>query len=874
VVRVAIEQILGKKLRVVLTSLAVVLGVAFIAGTLVLTDTLGNVFDNVFASATHGVDAVVRSVAPFKDQGQNANAVRAPVPDGLLPVIRRTPGVARAQGTMLRYALVLGRNGQAIQNQAPAFGTVFRPSGTRVNESLDFVGRWRGAPSAGPTADDQVALDIKTAGDAGYRVGDEVPISFSTTPARQFRLSGVFRFGGSDEGLAGATLAAFTPATGQAVFNPPSQQGTWDQFDVRATAGVSETQLRDRLNAQLRSAGLRGRYESITGTQLANEQSNNIKQNLSFFNTFLLVFALVALFVGAFIIYNTFSITVAQRTQELGLLRALGASNRQVIGSVALEALVTGVLASILGLVLGVLLVTPLRALIGAFGIKLPTGALQIQTRTIVVALLAGTLVTFVAALAPARRAARVSPVSAIRDEAVTPTSGRRRYWWGLGFALVGLALLSLGLVGGGSNAALTVGGAAALVFIGVAMLSPLIARPVANVLTLPAQWMRSVTGLLARQNATRNPRRTATTAAALMIGLALVSLIAVFSSSSKASFSNAIDNETRADFILSPKQFLPFSAGVAQAVRNGFAAVSRQPATVVEFRAGTALLAGSTHNLLGVSTDFQAVSKVPVRRFDRAAFGRGGVLVWKDAGAVCGANASASCSPGSTIVIRYPVGGDQRVPVAGIVTDRKALPFATDYIVPLTAWDQHFPQTLDQYVIVLKPSDVTTATANTIVNAAARQFGGINAQNKAQFRDSQLAQFNQILGLVYVLLLFAVIIALIGIVNTLALSIYERTREIGLLRAVGMTRVQLRRMVRGEAVIVAVFGSLLGLVIGVGFGGAIVQSLRTQRIGLVIPVGQLIVFVVLAGLAGLLAGVLPARRAARLDVLQAIGTE
>jgi putative ABC transport system permease protein len=464
--------------------------------------------------------------------------------------------------------------------------------------------------------------------------------------------------------------------------------------------------------------------------------------------------------------------------------------------------------------------------------------------------------------------------VSAIRDEAVAPTSGRRRYWWGLGFTVVGLALLTLGLVGGGSNAALTVGVAAALVFIGVAMLSPLVARPVANALTLPAQWMHSVTGLLARQNATRNPRRTASTAAALMIGLALVSLIAIFSSSAKASFSDAIDNQTRADFILSPKQFLPFSAGVAQSVRAGFAAVSKQPATVVEFRNGTALIAGSTHIVLGASTDFQAVSKVPVRGFDRAAFNRGGVLVWKDAGSVCGPNGSSGCSPGSTIIVRYPEGGDQRVPVAGIITDRKALPMSADYVVPLTNWEQHFPQTLDQYVIVLKPSDVSTAKASAIVTAAARQFGGVSAQNKAQFRDSQLAQFNQILGLVYVLLLFAVIIALIGIVNTLALSIYERTREIGLLRAVGMTRVQLRRMVRGEAVIVAVFGSLLGLVIGIGFGGAIVQSLRTQRIGLVIPVGQLIIFVILAGLAGLLAGWLPARRAAHLDVLQAIDTE
>jgi putative ABC transport system permease protein len=246
---------------------------------------------------------------------------------------------------------------------------------------------------------------------------------------------------------------------------------------------------------------------------------------------------------------------------------------------------------------------------------------------------------------------------------------------------------------------------------------------------------------------------------------------------------------------------------------------------------------------------------------------------VWKDVGAQCGPAGTAACQPGATIAVRYPQGPPERVPVAGVVTDRKGLPVSNDYLVPLVRWEQHFPQALDLFVIVLKPANLSTAQAQAVVSRAARQFGGINAQNKAQFKDSQLAQFNQILGLVYVLLLFAVIIALIGIVNTLALSVYERTREIGLLRAVGMTRVQLRRMVRGEAVVVAVFGSLLGLVIGVGFGGAIVRALRSQGIGLTIPVGQLAAFVVLAAAAGLLAGWLPARRAAHLDVLQAIGT-
>ena len=872
---VTLKNLFAKKLRLVLTSLAVVLGVAFMSGTFVLTDTLGSVFDNLFTTTTKGVDAVVRGREPFKAQGRNANSTRPPVPDSLVPVVQRTPGVANAQGNLLRYALVQDRNGQAIQNQAPAFGVAWYPVKTEVNKSLELVTRFKGSRSTQPAALDEVALDVQTANDGGYRIGDRVRIGFATTPPRLFRLSGVFRFGGSDQGLAGATLAAFVPATAQQVMNPPTQQATWDQIDVRAANGLSETTARDHLNVALRRGGFR-QYEAITGTTLAQEQSNNVKNNLSFFNTFLLIFALVALFVGAFIIYNTFSITVAQRARELGLLRALGASGSQVVGSVALEAFVVGLLSSVLGLGLGILLVSPLEGLLSAFGISLPTGPVQIQARTIIVALVAGTLVTFVSAIAPARRAARIPPIAALQDQASVPTSGRRRYGWGGAFTILGVAILAYGLYGGGSNAAVTVGVAAALVFIGVAMLSPLVARPVARLLTLPAERRHSVTGVLAQQNAMRNPRRTASTAAALMIGLALVSLISIFGASAKASFSDAIDNQTRADFILSPKNFLPFSSAAAQAVRSGFAAISRHPATVVEFRSGTAEAGGQATAISGTSPDFQKVFAVPVQHFNQRGYATNGVLIWKDVVGqhTCGADEHSVCRNGSTIAMRFPEGPAQTVPIVGVFTDRKALPSGDDYLVSLNGWEQRFPQTLDSTVVILKPSDVSTGRAQEVVDSVAKQFGGIKAQNKAQFKDSQVAQFNQILGLMYVLLAFAVFIALIGIVNTLALSIYERTREIGLLRAVGMTRVQLRRMIRGEAVIVAVFGSLLGLVIGVGFGAAIVQSLKDQGIGLTVPVGQLVLFVGLTGLAGLLSGWLPARRAARLDVLGAINAE
>jgi putative ABC transport system permease protein len=877
--RVTLQTLRAKKFRLLLTSLAVVLGVAFVSGTFVLTDTLGSVFDNLFVSATKGVDAVVRAREPFSVSGPgNADATRPPVPTSLVAFVRATPGVRAAQGGLLRYALVEGRNGQSLQKQAPAFGTAWYPPAGRVNEALDLVPSFRGARSTQPSGPDDVALDIRSANRGGYRIGDQVHVAFAGAPPRMFRLTGVFRFGGSDAGLAGATLAAFTPATAVQELAIPGQPSTWDQIDVRGAPGLSEIQVRDRVTSALDRAGVGGVYESITGTQSANEQSGNIKSNLSFFNTFLLIFALVALFVGAFIIYNTFSITVAQRTQELGLLRALGASGRQVMASVAAEALVVGAFSSVVGLGLGILLVSPLRGLLSAFGVSLPTGPLQIETRTIVVALLVGTGVTLISSLAPARRASRVSPISAIRDQGGAASSGRRRYWWGAGFCVLGVLALFDGLFSNGSasRAAGTIGAAAGLVFIGVAMVSPLVARPVVTLLSAPARRLHRVTGVLAEQNAIRNPRRTASTAAALMIGLALVSLIAIFGASSKASFASTIDNETRADFILSPQKFLPFSPGAAQAVRDGFAAVSKQPATVVESRNGDIQVKGGAHGLLGLSPDFQQVFDAPVDHFDRAAFAHGGVLIWKGVVGTheCGVDQRTACQAGSTLLVRFPEGGTVPLRVAGVITNRNALPNSTSYTVSLAGWEQRFPQTLDSFVVIRKPSDVSTSAATRIVTRAAQRYGGIKAENKAQFKASELAQFNQTLGLMYVLLLFAVIIALIGIVNTLALSIYERTREIGLLRAVGMTRAQLRRMIRDEAVIVSVFGSLLGLAIGIGFGDAIVQSLHDQGISLTVPVGQLLLFLILAGFAGLLAGWIPARRAARLDVLHAINAE
>ena len=852
--RVTFRGLAAKKFRLVLTSLAVVLGVAFMAGTFVLTDTLGNVFDNLFANTTRGVDAVVRAKEPFKPSNEQGGGevTRPPVPESLVDVVRGVDGVQRAQGNLQEgYALVTGKDGEAIVNQAPTLGVAWYPRKTAVNQSLQLVkGRQ-------PKTSNEVALDLKTFEDGGFKLGDKVRISFATVEPREFDLVGTVLFGGKKNGLAGATLSAFEPTAAQELMN---RTGEWDVIEARADSGVSQTELRDHIQKTLKAEGLAKDYESLTGDELAKEQADDVKDSLSFFNTFLLIFAVVALFVGAFVIYNTFSITIAQRIRELGLLRALGASGKQVTGSVLVESFTVGALSSVLGIILGIAIVKPLEALIGAFGIDLPTGSLQILPRTIIVSFIVGTGVTVVSSLAPARRASRIAPIAALRDQAFDASSGRRRYIWGGVFLVLAIFALGMGLFGGAS--ALLVGVGALLTFIAVSMLSPLIAAPAARLLTAPATRTHAVTGVLARENAERNPRRTASTAAALMIGLALVSAVSILAASFKSSFRSAIEDQTTADFILSSSSFNGFSPKAADQVREKLPG-----STVVQYRFGTIEIDGNGTGVLGASPNFWKMSDVGIQPGARkSGFNNGGVLVYdKEAN-------SKGYEVGDTIDVKFP-DGPGTVTVQGIFDDKKAMPSSSDYILSLADWER-FPDPLDFYVGVIKPDGVSTAEAAKVVNRIADNIGGIEADNKAEFIDRQLAQFNQILGLMYVLLLLAVVIALVGIVNTLALSIYERTREIGLLRAVGMSRVQLRRMIRGEALIVATFGSLLGLGIGLVFGFLLITALSEDGVTFSIPFVQLVVFLILAGLAGLLAGVPPARRASRLDVLHAIHSE
>jgi putative ABC transport system permease protein len=854
--RVTIKGLLAKKLRLVLTSIAVVLGVAFISGTFVLTDTLGTVFDNLFTETTKGLDAVVRSKRELSsDRGF---APRNPVPSSLVAVARSAPGVKVARGTAQGFLSIVGKDGDVVQNgNRPTIGFSWLP--LPLGEANHIV---RGHK---PEARDEVVLDDNIANTSGYKIGAEVPIVLQAGTPEKFTLVGVFRVG--DTGSLPGSRAGFTPKTAQRVVG---RDGEWDAIDVAANPGISQDEVARNVRTALAGAGDSQKYEVLTGKQLADESASNVKDRLGFLNTFLLVFALIALFVGSFIIYNTFSIIVAQRSRELALLRALGASGKQVTRSVAAEAFVVGLLSSILGLALGVLVAIGLQGLLAAFGFELPSEAPVILPRTIIVALLAGTVVTFVSALSPARRAARVPPVAAMRDTGAVVTSGSRRYRIGGLLSIIGILLLALGLFGDvGSDAvpggaAGLVGFAAFLVFIGVAMLSPLVARPVSRFVGWVPARFRGMSGVLARENAMRNPRRTATTASALMIGLALVTLVAIIGATAKQSFTNIIDDSVRAEWLIQGKGFFSrgFTPAIAESLRQKLPG-----AHVVEFRQGEFAVDGDQRQLFGVNPNVEDAIDIKLRPgANLAAFAGGGVLVNTDTAKTKG------WKVGDTVDMRFEKTGTQPEKIQGLYAEDRAI--GASYLISLTSYEQNYTDQTDSLVAVRKGPATANDETRATIERVLKPYPTVEVQDQTEFKDSQIAQFNTILNLLYVMLLLAVVIALIGIVNTLALSIYERTRELGLLRAVGMTRAQVRRMVRDEAVIISIFGSLLGLAIGLAFGRALVSAVSDEGITFALPVTQLAIFVVLAGVAGFLAGAWPARRAARHDVLEAIQSE
>ncbi len=840
--KVTVKGLLARKLRLALTALAIVLGVTFVTGTLVLGDTLNSTFNNLIGTAYQHVSFEIRGKPAFNNDtaADVSGADRKPIPETIAAAVRRLPGVAYVNGSVEGYAQFMDRGDNAIGNGGTStLGFSFDP-----NRQLS---PYRLVQGGAPTGPDDVVMDKETATKYHFTVGDPVLINLPDR-AERFTITGIVTFG-SDDNLAGVTLAGFDLATAQRLFNSPER---YDTITVLAAPGANNVELQLAIQ-QILPTGV----QVVSGQTVANELSMAVDSELSFISTALLIFAGIALFVGAFTIFNTFSITVGQRTRELALLRVVGASRQQVFRSVVGEAALTGLAASLIGLGLGVVAALGLKALLKAFNIVLPSSSLVFEARTPVVAIVVGVGVTVVSAILPARRAVRIPAVAALVDHSEEARSPRRRRLIaGAVVALLGLVAVLAGLIG----PTLALVGVGTLgVVVAVVMLLPVVAEPLSSALGRPLAALLGMPGRLGRENSMRNPRRTAQTAAALMIGLTLVSTIAVLGDSLSSSAANSVDTAINADYIISG------DGGFSKSV---VPAVSRLPGvtTVTTVYQGQFEFRGSLPTLTAVSTKrlAQTINLHVLHGSGPAALAAGELLVDSTTAD------SDKLHVGSVASVRFAQTGEETMRVGGTF---KPNPLAGSFFVGDRFFISHFDNPLP--VVVLLRTAPHTRNLNPTLNRILNPYANVSSKTRVEFESDQKHQINELLGLIYVLLALAVLVALIGIVNTLMLSVFERTREIGLLRAVGMRRRQVRAMIRSESVIIALLGAVVGVILGTGLGVALASSLRNSSVTTIaVPFSSLALFLVLSALLGLGAATWPARRAAGLDVLAAIASE
>jgi putative ABC transport system permease protein len=848
---------LQRKLRVLLTAIAIALGVALMAGTYILTDTINNSFAGIFKTANAGHDVVV---TPSQKLGSRVRTQVSPITDGMLARVRAVPGVAEASGGIFSLGTFLDVHGKRLTSGgAPAFVAGETPK--RFESFSPIAGRF-------PVSAEEVAIDQATASRASLRLGEQMQIAGSA-PASRYTIVGIVKFAGS-QSFGGAGAAILTPAEAQRV---TGEQGRYDQLDAAARSGVTPVQLRDRIRAVLPST-----VQVRTGEQQAAKQTSDLESNLGFLRTFLLIFAYVSLFVGAFIIFNTFSITVAQRTREFGLLRTLGASRRQILRSVIFEGVLLGIGGSVLGLLGGIALAPALDQLFKSFGADLPDSGTVLQTRTIVVSLLVGTSVTLLAGMMPALRATRVPPIAALREGVEIPrrtpiTHGRHAV--PILLALIAIRLV-VGIVQGDGFATIATLVAFGVVFMYIRLrqrargrryrVVPALARAVGVLVS----W-RGITGRLARENAIRQPGRTMVTAAALTVGLALVTFVTVLADGTKASIDKAVSRSFAGDLIVENSQAgneQGIPALVAPALRKvpGVASATPIAFTVARQR-------GSSENASVTAVDpstFEQVYRIEWKQGSPAtllSLGSTGTILTKSYAE------SHHLKVGQTISVLTPA--ERRVPltVRGIATDNARLLGNLTIALPLAR--AVFGQREDALDFVTYAPGASNAQVQPAVNRLlASSFPQAKSRTAAQFKADQAGQIDTLLTLIYVLLALSVIVSLFGIVNTLILSIYERTRELGMMRAIGTSRRQVRQMIRYESIITALIGGVFGIVIGVI--GAIIASVALSGSGFVlsIPIGTLAILLVVSALAGVIAAQAPARRAARLDLLEALAGE
>jgi putative ABC transport system permease protein len=836
--RATVRSLLARKARLVLSGLAVVLGVMFVAGAFVVTDTLGRSFDAIFASAYSETDVSISAKPKIAVSEMDGEETAAPVPAAKVAQVARVAGVKSATGIVAADgARVIGSDGKVLTSAgSPRIGANW----TGTDDLLQL------RQGRGPQSADEIAVNATTAKLAGYKVGDRVGV-LTLQPKKEFTLVGIFGYSGDRDSLGGVQEVAFTEPVAQTLML--GNAGEYTSITVRADAGVTPTVLRDRIAATMGPA-----YVVKTGDQLAKESAASLNQGLSFFNKILLGFAGVALFVGVFLILNTFSIIVAQRTRELALMRALGASRRQMIGSVLIEAVVIGLIAAVLGLAAGVGVGAGLAYLFSKYANGLQLAPVGVPLAAIISAFLVGVVVTVVAALLPALRASRIAPVAAMQDVATPDRPLTRVSVAGAAVGAIGAAALGVGLYAdAGDTTLLLILGGVLVTFVGVALLTPLISRPVVSALGRLFSW--SLPGRLGRRNSGRNPRRTAITAAALMVGIALVTGVTVVMQSAKTSMSAQFEDLIKAQVVISGEQ-------------NGPRPPSFDPAVIREAGAipGVRAAAGLWSDQALINGRRDSVSATEDAARLTAAYGGPALATLRpDQMAV---SADEHLAVGTRLTVQL-ARGDAKTYTVVATYPEDALP--GDYLLPAAAVaDFAVPQPV--YGVVRLTDGTAVAQVLPQIKALLADSPEVSATDRTAFIRQQAGQFDTIITMVQILLALAILIAVLGVVNTLALSVLERTRELGLLRAVGLGRAQTMRMVTVEAVVIAVFGALLGVAVGAGMGAAVVHALRGEGItDLVLPWTRMGIYLVLAALVGVIAAVAPAIRAARLDILGAI---
>ncbi len=841
-----LTRLASQKFRLVATSASIVLGIAFLSGSMVLLDTLGASFDTLVEDINEGVDVVVRSGDTIES---GFVETRGRLDESLLEVIAAVDGVEAVEPSVEGFAQLVDAEGDAVGNPAngaPTIGLAWIPT--------DSLNQMTLVDGAAPTSPYEVVLDRFTADSNGFLVGDQVTVLLAVPP-EQFVVSGIAVFGESDS-LMGASLTMFEMPTAQRVLGSP---GEVNSFVVAAEAGVDQAVLQEQI-ARVMPDGV----EVLTGQQSVAEAQGDIADALGFFSTFMTVFALIALFVAAFIIYNTFSIIVAQRTKETALLRALGAGRRQVISAVLIEALVVGLAASAVGIALGIGVAEALKALLAQIGFDIPTSGVVFEASTVYNGLIAGVGITILSSIIPAVRASSTSPLEAMREAAVDDSAlSRARLAFGSMTLSLGLAALFVGLFVDVSSRLTVVGLGAAAIFVGVAGLGPILARPFASIVGTPIARMRGLPGELARENSSRNPRRTATSAAALMVGVGLVSAITIFAASTTRSVEKIIDGSVIGDLVvdsgsqgfggLSPELAVELSeleeVEVASGVRIALAEFDGEDETILAFDTSVMERLTDVHVVSGAVAE---LSSTELAVLDTEAEDRG----W---------------SLGSAVEVFFVDTDVQEFTVGAIYSEDQLV---GPIFMSNEAYEANSVGVFDIAIYILSNDTFPIETVRAAVESVTIDYPNASVMDLTELKDSINDQVDQMLSLVYALLALAIVIALLGISNTLSLSIVERTREIGLVRALGMTRAQLRASIRWESFLVALLGAAMGLMVGTFFGWAMGEALKSEGITeLAIPPVQIAVVVLIATLAGVLASVRPAWRAAKMPILDAIST-